>query len=368
MLFAIISLTIYLLWMAVYFYEWNKSIIPGFATTIDLKVSIIIPVRNERENIDRVIRSIGSQQYDFSDVELIVVDDHSTDDTLEIANKLKVGYKFLQVLSLDSGKGKKDAISMAVGVANGELIITIDADVRLSNNWLSSIVRYYMMSKPDMIILPVMFGNEINLFGKFQSLEFASLSGTTAASAFLGAPVMCNGANLAFTKSAFVRHHGYAGNEKFASGDDMFLLLKIKKEDPGKITYLLHHDVVAWTDPCKDLSSFINQRVRWTSKASGYNDFATVCLAFVVFGSNLSVLYCYISTLFFVLPSMFVVILLFAKWILDFFFLKSVLKFFERTKLLVYYPVLIFLYPIYVACIPILSLVYRPKWKGRNTR
>jgi biofilm PGA synthesis N-glycosyltransferase PgaC len=163
-----------------------------------IKVSVVIACKNEEKDLPFLLDDLGNQDYNKGLFEVIVVDDNSTDETFSKAT-FKHRIKNIKVLA-NSGNGKKSAIRSGVNEANGELIITTDADCRISERWISTIASFYSGSFPDMIIGPVQLKNRTGFFGRFQQLEFLSLQGITFGTALAGNPVMCNGANLAFKK------------------------------------------------------------------------------------------------------------------------------------------------------------------------
>jgi len=124
-----------------------------------------------------------------------------------------------------------------------------------------------------------------------QHLEFLSLVASGAASVNSGFPVMCNGANLIYEKKAFDEVNGFDANENYASGDDVFLLLKMKKHfGKRSISVLNKPKAIVYTEAKKTLSELTHQRLRWASKTKGYRDFAILFVAAIVFGFNLSII------------------------------------------------------------------------------
>jgi len=245
--------------------------------TAGLFVSVVIACRNEEKLISPIIDDILSQEYNPDYFELIIVDDNSTDRSYQIAR----GYNNIKNLTVlkNKGAGKKKAIRTGVEASRGSLIVTTDADCRINKKWLKTIVSFYQENNPDMIICPVALENDVGVFNWFQELEFLSLQGITAGTAAEGKPVMCNGANLAFSKEVY-KQHASDLHEELISGDDVFLLHNIKKES-GKILWLESENAYVITRPEPSLKSFLIQRTRWTSKTGSYNDSYTIILAIV---------------------------------------------------------------------------------------
>ena len=98
---------------------------------------------------------------------------------------------------------------------------------------------------------------------------------------------MCNGANLAYERKLFYEVDGFAGIDHIASGDDMLLMHKIAKKYPGKIYYLKSVDAIVSTQPMQTWKQFFNQRIRWASKATHYDDKRIFFVLLLVYLLNL---------------------------------------------------------------------------------
>jgi len=249
-------------------------------TNCKIFVSVIAACRNEEKELPGLLSDIADQIFNHDLFELIIVDDNSTDSTLEIASGFK-RIKNLKVLK-NTVKGKKGAIRTGVDASDGALVITTDADCRMGNTWLKTIVSYFAFDNPDMIICPVKLESSKGFFRRFQELEFLGLQGITAGTAADFNPVMCNGANLAFKKESYLKHAGNL-HEELLSGDDIFLLHNIKRESGNRILWLESDEAIVTTRLSDTLFSFFRQRARWISKSGSYNDIFTVVLAIVTF-------------------------------------------------------------------------------------
>lgn len=330
-------------------------------------VSIILPVRNEEDNIVTMLEDIVAQNYPAHLYEIIVVDDSSDDNTLEKISHFQNRVFNLKVLKGDKNRpGKKQAIASAILESKGELIITTDADCRLGKNWLATFVSYYEgNNKPEMIIGPVSFHRQKTFFGKIQSLEFLSLAAITGASAQLDNPLMCNGANLAYKKASFFAVNGFEGNEQSPSGDDMLVLVKFKKSFPGKIKYLKSENAIVLTSAQKTIKDFASQRKRWVSKSRLYKDVFMVFTSWLILLFNLSIL-TLIALSF--LNKGFAEILFVSfslKLFIDFLFLFLTASLFNRKSLLWLYLPVQLMYIFYIPIIASAGLTGKFTWKGR---
>lgn len=333
------------------------------------KVSIILPVRNEANHILTCLDKMCQQQYPASLFEIIVVDDSSSDNTMALVNsfikehlQIKITVLELKLLNLSS---KKQAIHEAIKITEGDLIITTDADCIMSEKWIGSIVALYEKEKPAMIVGPVCFYNEKNIFQKWQSLEFLSLIASGAASIRLGFPIMCNGANLAYEKKMYLNVGGFEENKNYSSGDDVFLMHQIKKKLNGKIVFLKSNNALVYTKAQDTLNAFINQRKRWVSKTKGYSNWFTIFVAILIFLYNFLLLAGFLGSFINVLFFKITVLLFLFKCIIDFPLLWGITSFTRKKELMLFYLPLQIIYPVYIVFTSLLGSFAKFEWKGR---
>ncbi len=252
--------------------------------------SIIIPARNEADNIGNLLQSIIQQNYPASLWEVFVIDDFSIDATPMIVREYGLTYSNIHIVELSKvldGKKlnayKKKAIETGIGMATHEWIVTTDADCIAEKNWLKTIDAYIQEKDPVFVGAPVAFTNDGSMLQSFQCIDFMALQGITAASVSVGLHAMCNGANLAYKKEAFYAVNGFKDIDNIASGDDMLLMNKIKEAYPKKMGYVLSPEAIIRTEPMLTVAGFLNQRIRWASKATKYKDVSVkVVLWFVL--------------------------------------------------------------------------------------
>jgi cellulose synthase/poly-beta-1,6-N-acetylglucosamine synthase-like glycosyltransferase len=259
----------YLLLLLLYGYGWYRQ--HTFRIPADYhprtRISIIIAARNEEDNIASCLRSMLNQDYPAGLFHITVADDHSTDRTAAIVQQMSAtNLRLIAMQDLpDPGTPtfKKEALAAAIAASEGELIVTTDADCIAGPQWLRYIAACYETSGAAMIAAPVRFRPVSNLSGVFQSLDFMTMQGITAATLQLDLGIMCNGANLAFSRRAYDTVGGYKGLTHIVSGDDYLLMTKIRKAFPGSIYYLKNNAAIIDTPPQPDWRSFLKQRVRW---------------------------------------------------------------------------------------------------------
>ncbi len=336
--------------------------------------SIIIPARNEEENIEKCIVSILQNNYPKNLFEIIVVDDFSADATAGVVKKMQMLYSNLKLIQLADivesrlNSYKKKAIETAIGRSSYEWVITTDADCTVNAQWLQLFDAYIQQNNPVFIAAPVMFKNNHSFISIFQCLDFISLQGITAASVSAGFHSMCNGANLAYKKEAFYAVNGFTGVENIASGDDMLLMHKIQNKYPAGIGYLFSQNAVVQTLPMPGWKSFINQRIRWASKATNYNDKRIFWVLLLVYLFNLYLFVLPFVCIFSPIYFKYWFLLLALKTLAELCFMNPVAAFFNMKKLLGWFPVMQPFHIIYTVVSGWLGKFGKYEWKGRTVK
>ncbi len=387
---AFLLLLIYTILLIYYLQSWVSILYFRFPILYfkpATKISVIIPARNEEQNINACLDSVINQSYPKELFEIIVVDDHSTDNTATIVNAFDLpGIKLVTLKDFVTSDAinsyKKKAIEIAIQQSSGDLIVTTDADCIVPKNWLQTIAAFYEERKPSFIVMPVCITCSNKFIEIFQSLDFMTLQGITGASVNKKFHSMCNGANLAYTKKAFTDVNGFAGIDNIASGDDMLLMHKIYKQNPAAVLFLKSKDVIVQTQPVKTIKEFFNQRIRWASKADKYDDKRIFAVLLIVYLFNLLLLILPLVALFKNIPlslhlypititaSVFELwlFLLFTKTIVELIFLFPVAKFFRQQKLLWWFPLLQIFHIVYTVIAGWLGKFGSYSWKDRNVK
>ncbi len=368
-----IFLLLYALLLIYYSIAWHKlrlfEIETDYSKTVT-SISIIIPARNEAYHLPALLQSLNEQSYPKEYFEVIVVDDFSTDDTAAIA----ATFPFVNCIQLKNfveegsiNSYKKKAIEIGIAHSKGQLIVTTDADCVVPKNWLQTIASFYATHQPQLIVMPVSINCGLKAIEIFQALDFMSLQGITAASVHSNKMSMCNGANLAYTRKAFEAVNGFSGIDTIASGDDMLLMHKIASHFPDSIAYLKSKEVIVQTEPVNSITAFFNQRIRWASKADKYDDKRIFGVLLLVYGLNVMMLILFIASL--INNSWAGVLLLFAaKTSMELFFLYPVASFFEKQKLLWFFPLAQPFHIIYTVIAGWLGKFGSYQWKERKVK
>ncbi|GGE26164.1 MULTISPECIES: glycosyltransferase family 2 protein [Sphingobacterium] len=335
------------------------------------KVTVIIAARNEANNISRTLNCLVDQEYPKELLEVIVVDDHSTDRTGEIvASYFDQGVK---LITLNEGNKlnsyKKFAINKAIHASSGDIIITTDADCRMGSKWILSIVQYMESQDKLMVSSPVCYDEEKSYFERLQTLEFLYLIGLGAAGIGNGNPTTCNGANLAYRKSLFFEMGGFKGIDELASGDDELLLHKVAEQYADRIGFCKSREAIVYTDAKENLKSFLSQRKRWASKSTKYKDKKVVVLGVCIWLFNLSF---FLSILFLFVgiydASELVITSFMMKFLVELAFLSPIMSFVNRKELLWSLPLLTIVHSLYFVYIGVVGNIGKYDWKGRTVK
>jgi cellulose synthase/poly-beta-1,6-N-acetylglucosamine synthase-like glycosyltransferase len=368
---AYIAILLFLFYSGLIIFYWlgwkSAPEFHSYSKTAMVPVSLIIPARNEEKNIASLLRALQQQTYPRNLLQVIVANDQSTDSTAAIAKS----FSGTTVVDLDGelpGAHKKRAIETAIKIATGDLILTTDADCQPPPNWIETVVSFREETSSRFIAAPVAFQNNSSVLQVFQALDFLVLQGITGASVIRNAHSMCNGANLAYEKDAFIKVNGFAGIDHIASGDDMLLMHKISMQFPGQVHYLKSKEAIVVTQPMTTWKDFFYQRIRWASKATVYDDKRIFWALLLVYLFNLSFLALLVFGFWFHVLWMYLVILILAKTAIEFPFVLSVAKFFNRQSLLKYF---LFFQPLHIAytiLIGLLAQFGKYEWKGRRVK
>lgn len=331
--------------------------------------SVVIPFRNEAENLPHLLKSIEKLDYPPEHFEIIFVNDASEDNSeiiiSEAIERNTFSIKLIQN-KRTSNSPKKDAISEAIKNSKFEWIITTDADCELPKNWLKTLDAFIQNNNPVMVCGPIIYKSAGSFIENFQQFDGFSLQAVTIGSFGFDNPMLSNGANLAYSKTAFLEVNGFSGNDHIASGDDIFLLEKMKKSFPMQVMFLKSKGAIVSTKPQHTWKNVINQRIRWASKTSKQKNLASLLLGFLVLLTNISILALPIFMVFDPENLFVYVSLLFFKIIADYLLLRQTAIFFNEKVVFWKFLWQPFLYAIVVLIVAFGSLRGNYSWKGRT--
>ncbi len=334
-------------------------------SSIQRCVSVLIAARNEGKNIEKLLQSLYNQSFDKEKFEVIIVDDHSTDDTSDVSENFRALHPEMNLKLLKAtGSGKKQAISQALHAAENELVMVTDADCELPPRWIEVMVNHFQNHDLKMLLGPVLLSPANTLFEKLQVLEHLSLIASTAGSAAIGMPVMCNGANMMYSRDAALAVAKYRSDMLIASGDDMFLMEQFLKHYSSKsVGFLLDNQAIVKTTTMPTLKAFFRQRTRWTSKTKAYTNWKIIATAIIVLMFNLSIVFFFAAGFFMKVFWVFYVLYVILKTLIDFPILRRITHFMKQQRLMLWMLPLEFVYPFYVVFTAFSGLFSNVKWK-----
>lgn len=352
-----------LIWLAIGFIKTPLFYINENGSEVPL--SIIICARNEEKTIARCLKTIVQQDYDLNKIQIIVINDASSDSTViqaqAVLKNSNVNYK---IISNPTQKGKKQSISFAMQFVQHGLIVLRDADTYTKSYlWLKSISDFYNQTHSDLIIGPVGISDNSGSLWAVQAIENNILSVLNGGSAFYKKAFLCSGANLVFTKSIFEKTNGYQNHLHINSGDDVLFLEDVKKIPNTKISFLKCTDGIVYTYPCFSFISLVSQKVRWASKFKVNNNPLNLCLAIISFVVNQAWLFCLFYGFLVPQNGKFSLIFVLFKLFIDILLLFLASRFLKNKGIVWYILPIGLIYPIYSCIIAISTVFLKPKWK-----
>ncbi|HZF65020.1 MAG TPA: glycosyltransferase [Chitinophagaceae bacterium] len=362
-------LFVYAALIGFYLYQWLQTEEFEIGEEESVSISVVIAARNEAENIGTLLRCLQAQSYPEALYEVIVVDDFSTDDTARVLRSFE--WQLLRIITPgveEHKSSKKICLEAGIKAATGDLIVVTDADCVVPEHWLRYIAGFQQQRNAVFIAAPVKLKTYTRLLSIFQSLDFITLQGITAASVRANFHSMCNGANLAYLKTAFFEVNGFAGIDKIASGDDMLLMYKIWSKHPDRVHYLKTRRAIVETTPMETWKSFFYQRVRWSSKATYYQDRRVSAVLLFVYLLNF--LFFVLLVVAFCWPGGWTMLMIYlvGKVVIELPFVYIISRFYGEEKWMIFFPFLQPLHITYVVVVGLLSQFGAYEWKGRRTK
>jgi len=255
--------------------NFSENIIFHDYPLADMFVSIVVCARNEEKNMRELLESLCKQEYSLDQFEAIIVNDGSTDNTSEILKEYADKYNFIKYFDVTNRSEvkspKKNAISQAITIAKGEIILLTDADCKPTSNWIQSHVSMYKeYPSADMVVGL----SKTNLYAytkpsicqQFEYIDFLVLMFAAQSAIQSGCPMSCSGQNLSYKKNSFNEVGGFMGIDHYISGDDVLLLQKFVK-NKKTIKFASFSNAFTITNPINSWLEFFNQRSRWISNS-----------------------------------------------------------------------------------------------------
>ena len=328
------------------------------------KVSVIVAARNEAKNIVNCINSLTKIIYPGDLLEIILVNDNSTDNTFDLMTEATKGFVFFKVINSERNnnsnlKGKANAINSAIGQCSGDIILSTDADCEVSEKWVIETVRYFS-DDTSMVCGFTSIKYDNSLFAKLQCIDWIYLLTLASSSAGLNMIMSCIGNNLSYSKKSYLDSGGYE-SINFSVTEDLALMRKMDKDKNYRILFPLDRDCLVETLPCSDVTELFSQKRRWFRGGIGIN-FLGYILGFELYSLSFLLLF----GLFFLGIKLYLILVL-IKFISELLLISGTLKKLNLKSLYKYYPLFSIYFALYGLALPF-SFLFKTKisWKGRK--
>jgi len=364
MIISIILLSFYLFRTLIFKIGFEKQYLLNSAKNenISLSTSILVPARDEEANVKTCIESLNSCEYLNDKLEIVAINDRSSDSTSDILHSLARNIDYLKVIDIETDlqkgnlKGKAGALQIGASNANNDILMMTDADCTVHSKWIKTIGSQFDKQTGLIASFTLIKGDSI--FDKIQAIEWLFLHTMACGGVGMGLPMGCYGNNLSIKKEVFNAVGGYK-NIKFSVTEDLALLLSVDKLG-YKIKYLCDFESSVETIPVQGMSEYLKQRKRWVlgGKALGWKAIAFVIFSLTVWLSLVWGIYCRDLSI--------VLLTLFTKIFLDSVLIYKPLKEMKKLKLLPYLPFAIMFFMIMELVAPFLIINKKVVWKGQT--
>ncbi len=355
------------------YFEWTEVLpwsIPN-SFRADCKVCVVIAVRNEADNIARCLKSLLQQSYPKDLLEILVVDDHSTDQTTSIIKRFDSRLiRLIRLADFNDRAGKKAAIELGICSTDAELILTTDGDCWHETDWVLTMVSYLKCNTLQYITGPVCIEAQSKRIEYLQSLEMLGMNALTAFGMRTKEVLLSNGANSCFKRSLFKDLRGFEGIDDIASGDDVLFLRKVNEKYPDQIGYCKSNAAIVKTTAMGNFGELLAQRIRWASKFDRLGGsrikriMAGVLIYNFLIAAGLLVAIFLGNYYWFAFAA-----LVFFKFRIDYWFVRQLAREFGRRHWMKYFVTAFVLYPFVILCVGILSIFgSRYHWKQRKVK
>lgn len=329
------------------------------------QVSIVVSMHNEEKNAADLLDHLIHQDYPKEKLEIILVNDRSTDNTAQILANKKQQFNQLEIITINNlirgFAPKKRAIDVAVRQANGEIILLTDADGRPGKKWVSAMVSYFSENTGMVIGYAPYFAN--NFFQKLLALEYFSHASIAAATTGLNYPLTCVGTNIAYRKKTFLELNGFGQYKNIHTGDDDLFLQRVRDESQWQIKYATSDEAKVYNAPPATWKKFYNQRLRYASKGFKYPAIVTLALTGYYFFNLLLCILGVLSLLTLNFPLSLMAIF-FGKALVEYVFLKKSGTVLNETRVFSVFPAEFLLHIPYVVYFGLLGNVQKFEWSG----
>ncbi len=332
---------------------------PSFKPT----VAIIIAARNEEAEIRQCLDSIARLSYPSHLLEVLILDDGSTDNTAQIVREYGRAYPHITLVPVQQGsgnlKGKTNAIAQGIKQSTGEIILFTDADCIVPVRWVEETVKYYTDSSVG-IVAGFTALQIRRWFDAIQALDWFLLFSVAAATIRLRYPVTAVGNNLSVRRAAYEKVGGYT-NIPFSVTEDYALFHAVTRTTAFRARFPVDPAALVESEACANVRDLSQQKMRWFTGGKGMSA-GSLLLLLIPYGLDFLLMASLIAE-----PSMVMLWAFLAKAAVDLFLSLPSVVAFKRFPLLKYFLLFEVYYILYVLVFPMLVLAgVKTTWKQRT--
>ena len=246
-------------------------------------VSIVVPARNEEDNIEHCLKVLIKSHYPKELYEIIVVNDRSDDKTQEIIETFIQNHQNIRLVNVKEKRehrnlqGKPGALDIGIRNAIGEYVLMRDADCKVNKNWIGNIALTFVQNNCDFIASYTLIRKSRSLFEHLQEIEWLFMHTMASAGIGLNQPLGCFGNNTAIKKRCYLEIGGYE-NIPFSVTEDLAILQTLTRKN-FKANYICNPKATVKTEPVQTIKEYLAQHHRWTTGGKGLGWRASVFVA-----------------------------------------------------------------------------------------
>jgi len=329
-------------------------------------VSVIVPARNEGTNVGACLDGLDRQSYPRYLMEIIVVDDRSSDGTAEIVRAMRARNPRIRLVTVDEVPPgiapKKHAIATGIASALGDIVVTTDADCTHPPGWIAGLVR---MFEPDVgvVVGHTVYREPRTWFEGLQAIDYLSHRIIGAGTIGAGGVLTGTASNLAYRKRVFEEIGGFGDGGAVVSGDDDLFLHRVRARTSWRIAVASSPETFVTTEPVAGWRAFLGQRARWASKTTRYN---RETLPFLMATFVLFLLIVLLLPFAIARPRRWMAFwaMLAVKWGVDYAVMRTGTRTFGQQGLMRYFWIANLLNPFYVVAATVWGVLGAFSWKG----
>lgn len=332
----------------------------------ELKLSLIIPAKDEAANIESCLHAILNQNYNLELLDILLMDDASEDETVQIAKKFQEKFPHFRIERVEQNEtlvGKSNGMDQGIEKAKHEIIVFCDADCEPNPDWLQTIANEFSDEISVVSGFTLLKTKGAGLFAYLQNIDWIFLLGVGSSTVALNRPISCIGSNLAFRKRSYQEIGGYKSLE-FSITEDLSLYKSMAKERKNKFAFPLDAASINWSQAMSSFKDFYKQRKRWVMGSFDLSIFG----GFLLTGALAAHLLSIVSFIFFLIHQNSMELLPFLSvFLCDVLLLSFYFYQLKQMKLILFLPIYFIFYLFNSLCIPFIMLFDRNvEWKNRH--